>query len=359
VHVYCDESGNTGAALLDAAQPFFALASTSVESETAVALIGSMLRKGQVEVKYSKLRGTPVGQKQLIGLFSSDELSRTTCKFWVTDKFYYLIGHLVDKLIEPPLYEAGIDLYAKDAHVSLANLWFHAGPRIFPGGGWKRVLTAFLDAARRLTDASFAAFDSVLTRAAAMTPPDLSDFATGLLLARGRLNEFLGCYRGRVVFDPACDDFVALMQAWMSDTPDFFDVTHDRSKPMARNEALMRAYMTPAPARYYGYGERKKELPLRISTLEFGDSVQHPSLQLADLIAGAAIDFAGAESGKRDRTGYHDALAETHFPQLCIGGLLPFNPLEQLSASAPQPAPGEVSLVDGNVAFLEEVGYIS
>jgi hypothetical protein len=63
VHVYCDESGNSGAALLDAEQPFFAIASTSLDPAVAKGLIAPLLRKGQAEVKYAKSRGTASGPR--------------------------------------------------------------------------------------------------------------------------------------------------------------------------------------------------------------------------------------------------------------------------------------------------------
>jgi len=349
--VYCDESGNTGAALLDREQPFFALASTCLEDEVCARLILPLLREQQREVKYSRIKAGKDGQRQLIELLSAPELQTSTCKFRVTDKKYYLVAHLVDKLIEPPLHEANVDLYAADAHVGLTNIWYYAGPQIFPGGHWKHVLEAFLDAARQLSPVSFEQFDQALERAYRVAPSESHDFAAGLFLAHGRLPEFLGCYSGMTVFDPAVDDFAALMHGWMKDTTEPFAVTHDRSKPLARSEDVLRALT--APTRVIGYGDRKHELPLRISLLEFGNSEDHPSLQLADVIAGAVIDWCMVNSGRRPRTDYHERLAGTKLPELCVGTMLP-----SLAPAASQPPKaGEVSLVDGNTAFLREVGF--
>lgn len=356
--IYCDESGNTGAALLDTEQPFFALASTSIDAGECAALLQPLLRQGQREVKYSKLKASRDGQRQLISLFSSPQLRPSSCKFRVTDKKFYLIAHIVDKLIEPPLHEAKLDLYSADAHVSLTNLWFHAGSRIFPRGHWKRVQEAFLAAARQLSPASFEQFDRVLERAYRASPAEYRDFATGLFLAHGRLTEFLGCYEGMTVFDPAVDDFAALMQSWMLETPDRFGVMHDQSKPLRRSEELLRAFMSPsAPTRFVGYGERKEELPLRISMLEFGDSHEHPPLQLADLIAGAVVDWCQTNSGNRPASDYHARLRDTCLLELCVGTLLPTRPSE--SANTAPALAGEVSLVDGSTDFLREVGYIN
>lgn len=351
--VYCDESGNTGVALLDREQPFFALASTCLEPEVCARLIAPLLRRGQREVKYSRIKAGKSGQRQLLELFSSPELQASTCKFRVTDKKYYLVAHLVDKLIEPPLHEAKVDLYAADAHVGLTNVWYFGGSRILPGGHWKRVLEAFLDAARQLSPASFERFDRALERAYRSASSESHDFATGLFLARGRLPEFLGCYRGMTVFDPAVDDFAALMHAWMKDTPERFEVMHDRSKPLKHSEEILRAFMSPAASRVIGYGNRRHELPLRISQLDFGDSRGHPPLQLADVIAGAVVEWCLVNSGQRPRSDYHERLGDTKLPGLCAGTML----ASLVPETSPPPGPSEVSLVDGNTAFLREVGF--
>ena len=148
IHVYCDESGNTGSALLDPEQPIFSLASTCIETALARDLC-PLARQGQKEAKYAKLKGSPRGQSQLIEFFSSAAINQTNCKFTLADKKFYLVSHMVDKLIEPPLHEAAIDLYAADAHVRLANIWYFGGDLIFPNGGWKAVQVAFLNAIRR------------------------------------------------------------------------------------------------------------------------------------------------------------------------------------------------------------------
>jgi Protein of unknown function (DUF3800) len=353
MHVFCDESGNTGAALLDPAQPVFSLASTSISGDLAGKLIEPLIRTGQREAKYSKLRGTKPGQRQLIEFFSSAELGPSNCKFTASDKRFYLTCHLVDKLIEPPLHEAGIDLSAREGNINLAKVWHYAGHTIFPRGHWDRVPRSFLDAVRRRDTTSFSQFDDALTRAASVTPPESRDFAVGLLLARGRLPEFLGVYWDQAVLDPAVDAFALLIQRWMDQHAGHFPVTHDASKPLKRLEAFLRALMTPAATRNIGHGNHRGELPLRISTLEFGNSIERPELQVADLIAGAAVDVLLASSGRRAREPYHDDLLRTQLPALYVGGLVPNPKIEQ----GPETQPGEQSLADGTAEFLSEVGY--
>lgn len=355
MHIFFDESGNTGSDLLNKDQPLFSLASTCLEDVTAQQLVDPLKRQGQKEAKYSKLKNSASGQAALIEFLSCPELRLSTAKFTLADKRYYLITHLVDKLIEPTLHESGLDLYAKDGHVGLVNVWYYAGKTIFPNRHWDKVLSAFEHAVRCPTNGAFLDFDATLMRAFRLTPYDSRDLATGLLMAKGRLEEFIGCYRGGVVFDPAPDLFTAMIHKWMDDYPEKFAVTHDKSKPLARNEAFFRALIVDAPPRFIGYGDRQVELPLRVNKFSFADSRDHAQLQVADIVAGACTDALLAWSGRKPITSYHEALKGTKLERLFVGGMLPTPSMPTVRA----PVPGEVSLVDGSAAFLRETGYVS
>lgn len=351
MHIFCDESGNTGLDLFNADQPLFTLASTNLDADICRQLVAPLLRQGQAEAKYSKLKGTVRGQNALLELFSSPALTIETVKFYVADKRYYVITHLVDKLIEPTLYELGIDLYENDAHVGLVNVWYSAGHYLLPNGHWDRLLRAFVDAMRQRTPRAYSIFDRTLTTAAYAASPENRDFVTGILLARGRLNEFIGVYDDNDIFDPAADVFIALINYWMAQITGSFAVTHDRSKPMARSERRLRAMMVPVASRTIGYGARQAELPLRISSLDFGNSADYPQLQLADLVAGAAVDCLLAWSGARPQSAYHVAMQGTRLSKLFSGGMLPDGKVVRDNSRQP----GQSSLVDGAMNFFREV----
>ena len=351
MQIYCDESGNTGLDLLNGDQPIFALASTNLDEATCERLIKPFLRQGQTEAKYSKLKGTAQGQRLLLDLFSSPEIADEHVKALALDKTYYIITHIVDKLIEPTLHEGGIDLYQGDAHVGLVNLWYYTAHTIFPHGNWQRILVAFVRAIREHSSESFANFDKVVTIAAQAATEDDRDFAAGLLMARGRLDEFIGVLDTNA-FDPANDMFISIINKWMSQHPGSLEVVHDRSKPLKRNEAFLRVMMTPATSQIFGYGKRKAELPLRVSRFEFADSKLHPQIQLADLVAGAVADCLQAWTGRRPATGYHQSMRISRLAGLQIDGLLPSH--ENILAENPF-EPGETNLVDGSLAFINEM----
>lgn len=353
MHIFCDESGNTGSDLLTKDQPLFSIASTCLDKDTSESLIAHLRRQGQKEVKYSRLRSTVSGQALLIKFLSSPELVRATTKVVVADKQYYLVTHLVDKLIEPVMSERGDDLYARDRHVYLTNMWYFFGSRFFPNGQWKKILIAFNSAIRSFSKSAYENFDNVLVRAVREAPSEYGDIVGALILARGRLDEFIGCYSGGVVFDPAPDLLTSLTHKWMEEVSGRFRLTHDKSKPLLKNEKFFRALMTDVPTRMIGYGDRQAELPLRISEFDFADSRECPQLQVADIVAGATSDALCAFMGKKPRLRYHELLIETNLESVFVDGMLPSKDFKL----AENPAAGQLNLVDGSTAFLNEIGY--
>ncbi|WP_321936258.1 DUF3800 domain-containing protein [Paraburkholderia sp. J8-2] len=352
MHLFCDESGNTGVDLLNVDQPLFALASTNLDSERAAALVQPLLRQKQVEAKYTKLRRSRDGQAALLQFFASADLTPTTAKALIADKRYYLITHLVDKLIEPTVHENGLDLYEGDGAVGLVNVWYYAGNTIFPGGVWDKVLKAFLRAIRERSTVAYAGFDQTLRTAFLAAPQKNRDIAAGLAISFGRIREFLEPFPLHT-FDPAPDLFTMMINKWMASVTGFFDVTHDQSKPLRRHEPFLRTLMIPVATRKIGYGKRQTELPLRIRELDFADSVSHAPLQVADIIAGATVDCMTAWSGKKPSTDFHEAMRSTHLPELLVDGMLPSTDVSRKN----EREPGQSSLVDGAAQFLKEVGY--
>ena len=155
------------------------------------------------------------------------------------------------------------------------------------------------------------------------------------------------------MFDPAVDTFIDMINKWMALHPGLIDVTHDRSKPLKRSEDFLRTMMKPLPPRMIGYGARQAELPLRVAAFDFADSVASSQLQVADLVAGAATDCLRAWSGRQAASDYHQAMKQTRLGELFVGGMMPSAEVGRKN----EPLPGQTSLVDGSMRFLQQAGY--
>lgn len=349
--VYFDESGNTGLDLLSADQPLFSLASTSLEDEISWVLMEPLLRQGQVEAKYSTLKRSNSGQQALLTFFDSAEFSEDNINFKLVHKKFSVCCQIVDKLIEPVTHELGIDLYARDLNVWTANLLHYTGEHTFSDGLWDRFLSSFVYALRNDTEEAYNELEAVLDICCNSVRAGFESNSNLIALARGRCGEFLSNFPNRATFDPASDMFVSLVQDWMRSHNGNIDVLHDASKPMARMDAHLRTLMTPVAPRTIGQGDRVAEFPLRVGELRFVNSRDHPSVQLADLFAGAAIDCLRSIGGERPSTQYHRDLIAA-FDQIFTGGILP-SPVDQLGLSEDVTAGG--SVLDGVNEFLAEV----
>jgi len=99
-----------------------------------------------------------------------------------------------------------------------------------------------------------------------------------------------------------------------------------------------------------GYGERQAELPLRVEQFAFAESQNHPQLQLADIVAGAAVDCSMAWTGKRPTSEYHEAMRSSRLLHLIADAMWPSLDMARKN----EPLPGQVNLVDGSVQFMRE-----
>ncbi|RYG39296.1 MAG: DUF3800 domain-containing protein [Burkholderiales bacterium] len=350
---YFDESGNTGARLLDSDQPVFALAAVRCDAAVASELLAPIKGAAQ-EVKYSKVRSRPRGQKAILEALSSPLLDQVSVLLYPVDKRYYLASQLVDKIIEPAWYDRGHDLYARDGAINLARVWHYVGPHIFPGWRWDHVLSTFQDALRTRDATAFRAFEACLELCARDSPPRYAELLADLQACDGQLDQLLGIFPSSVSFDPAVDAFIALVTEAVSLQGYPIEVIHDESKPLRAQERLLRALTDQdQPVREVGYGARRMNLPLRVEHLSFADSTALPQLQLADLFAGVTVDCLLAWSGQRECTPFHDALKESRLGQMPMNGILPSPNIE---ASAP-PALGDINPVDGAAAFLLDAGW--
>src|SRR5687767_10997025 len=124
--VAVDESGNTGAALLDDRQWVFALGSTALDEAESVELLRRAGWAHERELKFSSLRKSAEGRRVIFELLKS--LSASTAKVAVVNKPFMVVAKMVDELIEPLASMTNFNLYGEGAHVALTEVWHAAMP---------------------------------------------------------------------------------------------------------------------------------------------------------------------------------------------------------------------------------------
>jgi hypothetical protein len=144
VEIACDESGFSGANLLDAATPVFTHASVDLHVDEAVELIGTLrsgLRRSLNEFKSGPfLRGPQATQALELLLAALNGRAHVH----VVDKEFFLVTRIVDLFLVEPSYAAGTRL--TEHHRPAALSLYRAGRA--GGRGWDVFLATFVELVR-------------------------------------------------------------------------------------------------------------------------------------------------------------------------------------------------------------------
>lgn len=296
-----DESGNTGQNLLDPAQPVFALASVLLSDEDARSLLALATPPGASEAKFSRLRGSGEGRRRLVAFFESPLLPVHTVKLSIFHKPFLATTKIVDLLVEPMAHAAGHNLYEKRGNLALANL-LHAVTSSFCGqAAFESLQERFVAMVRNRDATTVQSFYDQLTELRRCNKAPEFDGTLRMLAATRPVAESSPFGTDGNALDPAVPTFFDLASQWTATLQQPSDVMHDASKPLARERAQLELVMTEAhPPTLFTRGGVKRQLPLLAKGVAFGDSIDVPQIQVADLIAGAAAAVCAASVRGRD-----------------------------------------------------------
>ena len=291
--VVFDESGNTGGDLLNTQQPVFALASICLTRTQAQEFLTPLRTAQTQEVKFSRLRRTHAGRASIVDLLSNQALQDHTPQISIVHKRFMVITKIVDLLVETLAYEDGLDLYKDGANIAMSNLHFFCMPVYCGEGRTRTFLRRFVEMIRRQTPQSvrkFYSFARLLYQNCqdheykrALSPILLSERVVASILANNNKNSV----------DPAIPTFFQHCAWWGEQLGGPFDTLHDESKPILQEKRSLARFMSRSEnVMNIGYDRRKFQFPLRAKTIAFGKSRQDSRLQVADILAGSAVQWA-------------------------------------------------------------------
>lgn len=318
-----DEAGNTGQNLLDDAQPVFVAASVTMTDEEARAVLAKAIPPGATEAKFTKLRRSAPGRERLIAFFEHPLLSDERVKTSVYHKRFMITTKIVDLLVEPLAYRSNVDLYEGAANLGLANLWHHVITSFCGRENFDELLRRFVVMVRAVTPENVDRFYRHVEhlRSVNSHPPFDADL-TMILASEDIVYELLDA-SDEVALDPAVPAFVELAAQWSASLGVPFRLVHDRSKPIEHEQEMLERLMSLSePGRVFtNYGPSWR-LPLLANQIEFVDSHSVPQVQVADLVAGAAMmTLSGRARG--EHTELTRRLMETNFAELSFSQVWP------------------------------------
>lgn len=293
VTIYFDEAGNTGAHLLDPAQPVFTLASLNHSTDECQALLETVWSPQAQEAKFTALRKSATGRTKLLNFIKSPLLTPERVKLAVTNKPFMVITKIVDIMIEPLAYDADINLYENGMNLSMSHVLFYGTPAFCGKEIYNETLSLFVSMIRDPSEESKNKFFASVSKLYQNCRyQELRDILSLLEMAEPHAEELLENIDSSAL-DPAIPAFFYLCSDWGRQLRAPFDIVHDSSKPISKSQDLLESMMSDAvEPSLIGVDRRKFEFPLRATGIHFGDSRSELGLQVADLLAGTMNYYA-------------------------------------------------------------------
>jgi hypothetical protein len=319
-----DESGNTGQDLLNPTQPVFSLVSvylTDSQTDDAIRIISPQIVQ---EAKFTRLRRSKYGQQRIISLLRSEHVNPNTVKVNVVHKSYMVTSKIVDLLIEPLAHRDGINLYERGGNIALANLYHTCLPVVSGEERFTSFQQSFVEMIRNKDETSVEKFyETCQDLYDSCKLPDFKPDIAVMIASKSIVSKVLEA-ADITALDPAPTSFVLHCAAWGSYFGQEFDLVHDESKPMRRQQQLLSYLMAKdEPEVEVGYDYRKMTLPLKASGIRFANSKTIRQLQVADIIAGASAYWAVGLAGANVDRDFHKDLDTGGLRNLIINAIWP------------------------------------
>jgi hypothetical protein len=301
-HIFCDETGSTGANLLDLAQPYFAYAAVAIPPDRADALVRDLIKKFRPqgeELKGRKLVSSSPGRKLVSALLTE---CGKDAKVSVWEKRFALATQFFEYVFEPVLAEQNSLFYRIGFHKFISNLLYvsfvASTPRaIHAMEVFQRIVRARGD---EPLEQLFPADNAFLP-----SSDELHDIETFLLCHRGTIAGYIDTRSEtdpiyRWALDASLSALWSLLIAWSERLdPEPLIVTCDELKPLydVRDRFDLMIGRTDRPLLAYPTGLHSPVFNLA-EPLRFAKSHEEPGIQVADVVAAAAVhSFKNMQEG--------------------------------------------------------------
>lgn len=345
--IFFDESGNTGQDLLNPDDPIFVLASCSFSLTQEEELFRHFRRFQGGELKFSKLRKYPSGQRSILEFLTDPILSCETASAYWIHKSHMVVTKYCDMVLEPSMREFGIDFYEQGMNIALSNLISMSMPHLLPEDVWKKFLTTYSELVWKRTPAEFRAFKESATttyRHLEKTAPDFSNYiVSGIMLDEKTFLNQIGATEN----DPIVPAYYVLADYWGKKKGDWFEMWADESKTLGLERKRLMSLANPKlKPTLQGYDRRKMEFPLKVKEIIPVDSTSQRQVQFADLIAGSLAGSLKPNASPKDQSFGRACLEAIITKGLVAGGIWPSKEIspEELGTD------GEVQIGDIDLA---------
>jgi hypothetical protein len=345
--VFFDESGYTGRNLLDPAQPLFVIASSRIDEGDAARILSDAFPrfKGE-EFKFAdvwkRYRQRLVPFCAALGERASD-LYR-----WQVDKKFCVLQKMIDFLVEPIAYQAGLDFYRNAHAYKYSNLIYSVLNHICSPELYDATVAAYFEFARDPNEASLNRLRFRLQLFATSCSDEIRSFFDTALLGALSFHEHSSIETFKDTMEIYVTSMLSCVSHWAQDTTEDLDLRHDQSNGFFAQKELWDILTSKDVEEQWHPVANGPPIrfPLPVRATNSLDSKSSAAIQLCDLLAGLTAKIQNRPEGEGQDA--IDRILETGFVDVPINGL---NPGLEFPEGGPEPrdGPDPVDLMVGIV----------
>jgi len=291
--IACDESGSEGENLTGSASSVFVHASVSLPKDVAAAGLHELRCLAPSQAAEFKSKQLLANHDALLWFLGSDGPLMGKASAFLVDKDYFVVGKVVDLLVEELAHARGQDIYEGGEARDMAWALYREGRRAFGQAKFASLLSAFNSLMRTTqrsgdkttVDAFFQVVDEVRLGS---TRRNVSEVLALIWQARPHAEEFQAKLIAGPRTLPALDPLVAALpqtiRTWAERTAGPVKVVHDEQALLtpSRVQELVQSLAHPHP------DFQHMAAPVSVLSFDLARSHEDPRIMLADLLAGAA-----------------------------------------------------------------------
>jgi hypothetical protein len=287
----------------------------AIDDSTAAPIVEELRRKSGVvqppELKAAQFTASRDGRRldALADLLAPDGPLANRISIYMVDKHYFITGKIIDLLLDEHFSARGLNMYEGGFARHLARILFNEGPRALGNDGFTRLIRTMVDfASTRNRGASQISvdllFDEIERAWARSTRRTVTTILLQLRGTRSIADDFLRALNDIDNFqamEPLIPCLASVVDVWakrvdgirvlVDEQRVFTDSTLDNIRKLSSLEIGPLGRVIHRPAHQV------------VRTIVRGVSTAHPSVQLADLVAGAGQVVGRRHAGEPSKAG--------------------------------------------------------
>jgi Protein of unknown function (DUF3800) len=291
--ICCDESGNDGENLMAGTTTVFAHGSVNIGADEATEIIATLRAETGSRSSEFKTKNllAPKNLSIVLDLFGSGGPLMDRANVVLAEKYYFVVGKVIDLLVEELAYANGVDLYTGGKARRLAYRFYRDGPKAFPAADWSDLLISFNslmrmtqnNGAKTTVDEFFSTVDRLRLKGTKKTVEGVLDL---VWKSRDHAEEFqqnITEGTGYRALEPLIPTIAQTARTWHEKLKTPIRMVHDEQNtltPAAVAQIVRELNEVPLEFRRYGIK------PVPLTGIVLGDSSKDPRIQVADLVAG-------------------------------------------------------------------------